>query len=70
VGSLREGGDGPVPAYTRFDTRLAWQLRESVAVSIDGQNLLRPSHAEFHNAYEVRRTLVQRSIFTTITWRF
>jgi len=56
--------------YTRLDMRLAWQLRESVEVSIDGQNLLRPSHAEFHNAYEVRKALVQRSIFTTIAWRF
>ncbi len=38
--------------------------------SIVGQNLLRPRHAEFHNAYEVRRTLVERSVFARITWHF
>jgi iron complex outermembrane receptor protein len=70
VGRLRDAGDGDVPAYTRVDTRLAWQPGESIEISIDGQNLLRSSHAEFHNAFEVRRTLVQRSVFATITWRF
>jgi iron complex outermembrane recepter protein len=70
VGRLREGGDGPVPAYTRLDTRLGWRIGESVELSIVGQNLFRPTHAEFHNAYEVRRTLAERSVFARMTWRF
>ena len=70
VGQLRDGGDGPVPSYNRVDTRLAWRLGESAELSIIGQNLLRPLHAEFHNAYEVRRTLVERSVFAKLTWRF
>ncbi len=70
TGRLRDGGDGPVPAYTRLDTRLEWRLGEGVSLSVVGQNLLTPRHAEFHNAYELRRTLVERSIFAKITWRF
>jgi iron complex outermembrane receptor protein len=70
VGRLRDGGDGAVPAFNRLDTRFAWRARRSVELSLVGQNLLTPLHAEFHNAYEVRRTLVERSIFGKITWRF
>jgi iron complex outermembrane recepter protein len=70
VGGLRDGGDGAVPPYTRVDAGLTWRASEFVELSINGQNLLRPLHAEFHNAYEVRRTLVQRSGFGKITWQF
>ena len=70
TGHLRDGGDGPVPAYTRLDTRLEWRFGEGLSLSLVGQNLLTPRHAEFHNAYELRRTLVERSAFAKITWRF
>jgi iron complex outermembrane recepter protein len=70
IGRLRDGGDGAVPAYNRVDTRLAWRVGKFTEFSVVGQNLLTPLHAEFHNAYEVRRTLVERSVFGKITWRF
>jgi iron complex outermembrane receptor protein len=70
VGRLRDGGDGPVPSYNRVDTRLAWRLGESAELSVVGQNLLKPLHAELHNVFEVRRTLVERSVFAKLTWRF
>jgi iron complex outermembrane receptor protein len=70
VGRLRDGGDGAVPAFNRLDTRLAWRVGKFVELSVVGQNLLTPLHAEFHNAYEVRRTLIERSVFGKITWRF
>jgi iron complex outermembrane receptor protein len=70
VGRLRDGGDGAVPAYNRVDTRVGWRVGEFVELSLVGQNLLTPLHAEFHNAYEVRRTLVERTVFAKITWRF
>jgi iron complex outermembrane receptor protein len=70
VGRLRDGGDGAVPAYNRVDTRLAWRVRESTEVSVVGQNLLTPLHAEFHNDFGLLRTLVERSVFGKITWRF
>jgi iron complex outermembrane recepter protein len=70
VGHLRDGGNGPVPAYTRVDTRLGWRFRKSLELSVVGQNLLRPLHQEFHDAYELSNTLVERSVFARFTWRF
>ena len=70
VGRLRDGGDGAVPAYTRVDSRFGWRLGKKVELALVGQNLLTPLHAEFHNAYELRRTLVERSVSAKITWRF
>jgi iron complex outermembrane receptor protein len=70
VGRLRDGGNGPVPAYTRLDTRFGWRPRKAVEFSLVGQNLLAPLHTEFHDAYELQNTLVQRSVFGKVTWRF
>jgi len=70
VGHLRDGGNGPVPAYTRVDTRLGWRMGRHIELSLAGQNLLAPRHAEFHDAYEVNDTLVQRSVLGKITLRF
>jgi iron complex outermembrane recepter protein len=70
IGRLRDGGDGAVPAYNRVDTRLAWRVGESTEISVAGQNLLTPRHAEFHNDYGLFRTLVERSVFGKITWHF
>jgi iron complex outermembrane receptor protein len=62
--------NGPVPAYTRLDTRLGWTLRERTYLSVSGQNLLTPRHFEFLNGYQVHPTEVERSIVGKITWRF
>jgi len=70
IGRLRDGGDGPVPAYNRVDSMFAWRVGMYTEFSVVGQNLLTPLHAEFHNAYEVRRTLVERSVFGKVIWRF
>jgi outer membrane receptor protein involved in Fe transport len=70
IGRLRDGGDGAVPAFNRLDTRLGWRIGEFTEISVVGQNLLTPLHAEFHNQFEVRRTLAERSVFAKITWRF
>ncbi len=67
VGSL-EGG--LVPAYTRVDTRFGWRIRESVDLSITGQNLLTPRHVEFLDALQVNPTRVERSVSAKVTWRF
>ena len=58
-----------VPAYTRLDTRLGWQLGEFVELSIVGQNLLRPGHVEFYDP-RIRQTEIARSVLGRITWRF
>jgi len=67
VGSLAQG---PVPAYTRLDTRLGWRAGENVEFSIVGQNLLTPHHFEFPDAVQVHPTQIERSIFGKVTWHF
>ena len=67
VGALR---NGPVPSYTRLDTRLGWRVGESMEFSVAGQNLLTPRHVEFGDGIQVHATQVQRSIVGTVTWRF
>ena len=59
VGGLRIG---PVPSYTRLDTRFGWSIKEGVEFSVAGQNLLRPDHLEFFDGLLVNPTLVQRSV--------
>ncbi len=67
VGAL---GNGPVPAYTRLDTRVGWTMGRSLYFSVSGQNLLSPHHFEFLSGYQVHPTEVERSIVGKITWRF
>jgi iron complex outermembrane receptor protein len=67
VGALRKG---PVPSYTRLDTRLGWRAGESVEFSVAGQNLLTPRHVEFGDGIQVHLTQVERSIVGKVTWRF
>jgi iron complex outermembrane receptor protein len=67
VGALRYG---PVPSYTRLDTRLGWRVGESLEFSVAGQNLLTPRHIEFGDGLQVHVTQVERSIAGRVTWRF
>ncbi len=67
VGALRYG---PVPSYTRLDTRLGWRVGESLEFSVAGQNLLTPRHIEFGDGIQVHVTQVERSIVGKVTWRF
>jgi len=70
VSALRDSGFGPTPGYARVDTRLGWKFGEFMEISIVGQNLLTPRHAEFPDSYPVLHTQVERSIFGKVTWRF
>src|SRR6266571_2388712 len=38
--------DPSVPAYTAVDVRCAWRLQRELELSVVGQNLFKPSHAE------------------------
>ncbi len=62
--------NGPVPAYTRVDTRLGWRIGERTELSVTGQNLLSPGHYEFSSEYGVISTRARRSVIAKITWRF
>jgi iron complex outermembrane receptor protein len=60
-----------VPAYTRVDTGLSWHWMENVSVSVFGQNLVKDHHLEFiDDNGATRSTLVKRSAYAQITWRF
>jgi iron complex outermembrane receptor protein len=67
VGALRYG---PVPSYTRLDTRLGWRAGESMEFSVAGQNLLTPRHIEFWDGKSIHVTQMERSIVGKFTWRF
>ncbi len=62
---------GNVPAYARLDSRVGWRIGEFVELSVVGQNLLTARHAEFSDTfYPLNYTLVERSVFGKVTWRF
>ena len=61
---------GPVPSYTRVDTRVGWRAGESVEFSVGAQNLLAPRHLEYLDTNQIVPTFVERSLFGKVTWRF
>ncbi len=67
VGRLAGSG---IPAYTRVDAHLAYKLRKGVELSLVGQNLLSPRHAEFGDATQSVHTLAERSMFGKAVWTF
>jgi iron complex outermembrane receptor protein len=67
VGSL---GDGPVPAYTRLDTRVGWKIGKFVSIGLTGQNLLTPRHIEFLDGLQVTPLESARAVIAKIAWHF
>jgi iron complex outermembrane receptor protein len=68
VSSLR--GGGATPGYTRLDTRLAKRVGDSIEISVTAQNLLTARHTEFLDSSGLLHSLVARTVFGKITWRF
>jgi hypothetical protein len=60
VGALPVQG---IHAYGTVDARLGWHFAQSFELSIAGQNLLQPRHAELGSV------LVERSAYAQITWK-
>jgi len=60
VGALPALG---VNAYQTADARLSWRFAKEFELSVTGQNLFQPRHAEFDP------TLVERSGYAQIAWR-
>jgi iron complex outermembrane receptor protein len=60
---------GAIPPYTQLDSRFGWR-NERLEVSLVGQNLLRPSQAEFPDELGISHSMVPRSAFLRISWRF
>jgi iron complex outermembrane receptor protein len=55
-----------VSSYLRTDARLAWNIKENLALELIGQNLFDPTHRE----YGTRPTEVDRAYFGRVTYRF
>lgn len=66
VDSLPDQG---IPGYSRVDTRVGWRFGEAAELSIVGQNILTPRHAEFGDDAPLH-TLMRRSVYARIEWRF
>jgi len=60
VGALRALA---VNAYQTADARLGWRFAKEFELSVTGQNLFQPRHAEFGPV------LVERSAYAQIAWR-
>jgi iron complex outermembrane receptor protein len=58
-----------IDAYVSADTTVRWRLRDDLEVSVTGQNLLSPGRLEFVQPV-LTNSLVQRSVFAKMTWRF
>lgn len=59
-----------VPRHTRVDLRIGWRPAERWELSLMGQNLLSPRHAEFAKTELNPPTYDKRRVFGKITWRF
>jgi iron complex outermembrane recepter protein len=59
-----------VPSYTRVDSQLSWRAGESFDFSVVGQNLASPRHLEFADTLGINGTLVARSVFARVQWKF
>jgi iron complex outermembrane recepter protein len=62
---------GPqIPNYARVDVRVGWRATQHVELSLGGQNLLDPRHAEFGSGDFVNATQVGRNAYGKFAWRF
>lgn len=57
-----------VPSYTAFDLRYGWKVNRNLELSIVGQNLFDPKHAEFSNP--ASRPEYDRTVFAKAQWYF
>jgi iron complex outermembrane receptor protein len=57
-----------VPAYGEVDMRLGWAPTDTLELSVVGQNLFNPRHAEFGPAGS--RQHIVRAVHGKVTWRY
>lgn len=70
VSALGSGGSGNVAGYTRLDSRLGRHFGEFFDISVAGQNLLQPTHAESGDWNGYLHSLIARSIYLKLSFRF
>jgi len=60
-----------IPSYTRVDTGLNWHPRESLSLSLVGQNLVKNLHPEYSGPNStVQPGLMRRAAYAKISWSF
>lgn len=75
TGAIPTSGPGlfrsaAVPAILRTDIRFGWEATKWLSLSVTGQNLLDPRHAEFNPDALFNATEVRRAVVGKVTWRF
>lgn len=59
-----------IDAYHSLDLRAAWRFAPRLELSVVGQNLLQPRHAEFEHDHQPQVvTLIRRSVYAQLCWR-
>jgi len=56
-----------VPAYTTADARIGWNPTKSLSLSVTGQNLFQPHHAEF-GIDPPPTVLIKRGVYAKLVW--
>jgi len=60
-----------IRSFVRLDTGVTWQVKERFSVSVFGQNLLQPMHAEFTDINNtVGNSLMKRGGYAKLRWTF
>jgi len=60
-----------VDSYVGLDTRIAWQVLPSLALSLVGRNLLDSSHLEFQEEFGSNVAVeIERDFIAELTWQF
>ncbi len=59
-----------VPAFTRLDIRLGWQVNANLEASLTFENLLDDQHPEFGDRFNIISSQVPRQIFGQLIWRY
>jgi iron complex outermembrane recepter protein len=64
------GDNFSIPDYTRVDVRLSWRPRENLELSMVGQNILDPEHREHFEFTYGTPSVIERSVYGKLTWKF
>ncbi|HWH48821.1 MAG TPA: TonB-dependent receptor [Burkholderiales bacterium] len=67
VRHVAELPNGPVPEYTAVDARVGWKASPGLELSLTGQNLFDPEHAEF--GIPAGRSEIERAVFAKVMWK-
>jgi hypothetical protein len=60
-----------IASYTRLDVNLVWHTSDKMSLGVVGQNLLQDLHQEYSGSVlTVTPSLVRRSAYARLTWRF